>query len=76
MEKLLSILKEFNDTVDFTTAEGIIDNGIFDSLDLTALITELEDAFDIEIGMDEIVPENFNSAHAMWAMIQWLQEEK
>ena len=34
-----------------------------------------EDEFDITIPAVEIVPENFNSAEAMWALITRLMEE-
>ena len=44
-------------------------------LDFTELLNELEDTFDIEIDMEYIIPENFNSAEAMWKMIERLQDE-
>ena len=37
-------------------------------------VGELNDAFDIDITPVDIVPENFNSAEAMWEMIQRLQD--
>lgn len=73
MEKLLKILSEYNSEVDFATVENIIDDELIDSIDITSLISELEDSFDIEIGMDDIVPDNFNTAEAIWKMIQRLQ---
>ena len=44
---------------------------IDDSVDL---ISEIEEHFDIEVDAAEMTPENFNSAAAMWKMIQRLQE--
>lgn len=73
MDQLLELLKDVNEDVDFTTQTAIIDDEVIDSLDLTGLIADIEDAFDIEIGMNDIVPENFNTVDAMWAMIQRLQ---
>ncbi len=73
MEELLRILKGYNEDVDFLTAQRIIDDELIDSIDVTSLISELEDAFGIEIGMDDIVPDNFNTTAAMWNMIQRLQ---
>ena len=75
MEDLLQILKGINDTVDFESQTAIIDDGIIDSIDLTGLISELEDTFNIEIDMDEIVAENFNTVDAMWEMITRLQSD-
>ncbi|MGN0038353.1 MAG: acyl carrier protein [Coriobacteriales bacterium] len=73
MDQLLELLKDINEDVDFTAQTAIIDDEVIDSLDLTGLIADMEDAFDIEIGMNDIVPENFNTVDAMWAMIQRLQ---
>ena len=73
MDQLLELLKDVNEDVDFTTQTAIIDDEVIDSLDLTGLIADIEDTFDIEIGMNDIVPENFNTVDAMWAMIQRMQ---
>ena len=74
MEELIKILESYKDGVDFYTVTGIIDNELIDSIDITSLISDLEDTFGITIGMDDITPDNFNSAEAMWKMIQRLQE--
>ena len=73
MDELLNILTEIKPDVDFTTEKGLIDNALLDSFDIVQLIQELKDTFDIEISPAEIIPENFNSAEALWAMVQKLQ---
>lgn len=75
MEQLLAILREIDDTIDYETETALVDDKLLSSLDLTALISELEDAFGIEIDMDDIVPENFNSVDAIMALVARLQEE-
>lgn len=74
MEQLLDILKELHADIDFETEEGLVDEGILDSLDIVTLITEINDAFDISIPAEEIIPDNFNSAAAIWALIEKLDE--
>lgn len=74
MEQLLNILTELHADVDFTTQEGLVDEGILDSLDIVTLITEINDTFDISVPAEEIVPDNFNSARAIWALIEKLDE--
>lgn len=74
METLLEILNDIDDTVDWENETALIDNRILDSFGVISLISELEDQFEVEIDASEIVPENFNSADAMWKMIQRLQE--
>lgn len=74
MEQLLEILREIDDTVDYESETALIDEEIIDSLDLMELISEIEDAFDVAIEMEDIIPENFNSAEAMWNLITRLQD--
>ena len=74
METLLEILNDIDDTVNWEDEIALIDDRILDSFGVISLISELEDQFEIEIDASEIVPENFNSADAMWKMIQRLQE--
>ena len=74
MEELLNILKELHEDVDFEVQEDLVDEGILDSLDIVTLITEINDAFDVSIPAEEIIPENFNSAATIWALIEKLDE--
>ncbi|MBQ1628201.1 MAG: acyl carrier protein [Treponema sp.] len=73
MEELLNILKEAKPDIDFEKESNLIDNGLIDSFDVVQLVMQLNEAFDIEIGAEEITPENFNSAESIWKMIQRLQ---
>lgn len=75
MEKLMNILSELHPNVDFTAENGLIDDGILDSLDIVTLVTEIHSEYDIAIPAEEIVPENFNSVQAIMSLIQRLDEE-
>lgn len=75
MEQLLEILKKMHADVDFDVEEDLIGEGILDSLDIVTLITEINLTFDVSIPAEEVVPENFNSASAIWALIERLDEE-
>lgn len=72
MQELIEILQELHPDVDFETYEGLVDDGILDSLDIVTLITDINDAFDVSIPAEEILPENFNSAKALWELIERL----
>ena len=74
MEELLCILREIHPDVDFETCESLIDDQILDSIDIVTLVAEISDAFDVEVPPAALVPENFNSAKALWEMIQRLDE--
>ncbi len=75
MERLIEILEEIQPEADYETCTTLIDDHYLDSLSILSLVAELEDEFDITIPATEIVPDNFNSAQRLWAMIQRLQEE-
>ena len=76
MERLIEILSDLNPVVDYKTCTDLIDGHYLDSLSILSLIAELEDEFDVVIPTVEIIPNNFNSAEAMWKMINRLQEEE
>lgn len=75
MEKLLEILGDLHSDVDFETEESLIDNGILDSMDIISLITEISEEYDVTITAKDIIPANFNSAKALYALIQRLEDE-
>ena len=75
MEQLLSVLKELHHEVDFDTADGLVTSGVLTSLDIIALIAEINAAFDVEVPAEEIIPENFDSAKTIWAMVERLMDE-
>ena len=74
MERLIEILEDIKPEIDYKECQDLIDAHHLDSLSIISLIAELEDEFDITIPAIEIVPANFNSAEAMWDMIQRLSE--
>ena len=75
MDKLLAALAEVRDDVDFASQDGLVDEGVIDSLDLTQIIAALDEAFDIHIPAGEIEPENFNSVQDMLAMVHRYQQK-
>ena len=73
MDKLMRILSELGSDIDFETEDALIDGGMLDSFDIVTLVAEIDDAFGIEIPAEALIPENFNSAKAIFALIQQLQ---
>lgn len=74
MEELLELLEDIKEDVDFEKEEKLIDDHILDSFDILQIISTLNDHYDISIPASEIVPENFNSAKALLAMVERLEE--
>ena len=75
MEKLLEVLKSIRDDIDFENETKLIDDCILDSFDIVSVVSELCDVFEITITAEDMEPENFNSAEAMLALIDRLQDE-
>ena len=76
MEKLLEILQGIRPDVDFVNEKSLIDDGILDSFDVVSIISELDDAFGVQVRITELDPENFNSAEAIWALVQSMQAKQ
>ena len=75
MEALLDILNELHPEVDFDTCTTLIDDKILDSFDIVTLVAEIDAEYDVAIPAEELVPENFNSAANLYALIQKLMED-
>ena len=75
MEKLLEILNELHPEVDFKTEERLIDDKILDSFDIVTIVAEIDAEYGVGIPAEELIPENFNSAKALWALVERLMEE-
>ena len=76
MEKLLEILKGIRPDVDFESEDALIDDGILDSFDVVAIISEIDNEFGVQIRITELDPENFNSAENIWKLIQELKAKQ
>ncbi len=76
MEKLLEILKSVRPDVDFENETALIDDGILDSFDVVSIISELDDAFGVQVRITELDPECFNSVEAIWKLIQELKAKE
>ena len=75
MEKLLELLKGVRPDVDFENETALIDDGVLDSFDVVSIISEIDDVFGVQIRINELDPENFNSAEAIWNLIEKLNGE-
>ena len=76
MNDLLEILQDLHPEVDFEKQENLVDEGILDSFDIVTIVTEVSDTFDIRIPAGDIIPENFNSAKAIYRLIQRCMDEE
>lgn len=76
MDELLEILSDLHPEIDFETCDTLIDDKILDSFDIVTIISEINDQFDVTISAENITPENFNSAQALYKLIERLEDEE
>ena len=62
--------------MDYETATNLVDGKILDSFDIISLVSEIADKFDVVVSAEYMIPENFNSAKALWELIEKLQDEE
>ncbi len=74
-EQLMELLEEIRPDVDFENEKQLITDGVLDSFDIVSMVTAMNDEFDIEIEVGNLVPDNFNSIEGMMALIEKLQDE-
>ena len=72
MNELKCFLEENFPAIDFDSPD-LVGRGALDSLALASLIMLLEEKYDIEIGMEYISPERFESVAAIWDLVEELR---
>ena len=69
METVIKMLKELHPDVDFESADGLIDDGILDSLDIVSMVSDINDQYGVSIGAEDIIRENFETPEEIRALI-------
>jgi len=74
-EKILDILNEIKENVDFCSSTSFITDGLLTSVDIIMLVSELDDVFEITIPAAEVTPNNFCSLEAICCLVTRLMDE-
>lgn len=69
MEKLYAILEEIRPDVDFRNINTLVTDGYIDSFDIVTIMASIEDEFSVEIPVDSMLPENFDSVEEIMNLI-------
>lgn len=75
MNEVIEILTDLRPDIDFEKEKALVDDEILDSFDIISLVQELDEEFDITIKPADLIPDNFNSAEAIWELVERLMEE-
>jgi acyl carrier protein len=70
MEKLIEVLSEICPNIDFANETGLVDKGLIDSFEMVSIVAAIMENFDVELDVDDLLPENFNSVQAIYKLIQ------
>ena len=73
-DQVMEILTDIRGDIDFENETALIDDNLLDSLDIVAIVGEFNEEFDVEISVEDLIPENFNSVEAMVELILKAQE--
>ena len=73
MEEFIKMLNEIKPNIDFEQEEALVDDGLIGSLDIIYIISEIADRYGVQIPSDEIIPDNFNSAEALYELVEDLR---
>ena len=73
MNDFIAMLKKIKPNVDFENEDALVDDGILESLDSITIIAEIADKYDVIIPSDEITSDNFNSAEALYELVEDLK---
>lgn len=72
-EKIIEIIDDVMiEDIDIASCDNLIDGGYLDSMDVVSIVMDLNDEFDVEISVENLQPENFNSVDAIVQLIQEL----
>ena len=75
-EKVIKILEDVRADIDFNNLDKkLMDDEMLDSFDIISIVGEFNEAFGVDISVDDLLPENFNTPEAMVKLIVKLQRE-
>lgn len=73
-DDILDILTEIRGDIDFENEQKLIDDRLLSSLDIVTIVSKFNDEFDVEISVEDLEAENFNSVDAMVDLVTRAQE--
>ena len=76
LDAVIEMLEDVKEGVDYRNATALVDNREIDSFDILAIISAIDDEFDLSVPAKDIVPANFNSAQSLCTLINRLAEEE
>ena len=74
-EAVVEMLEDIKEGIDYDSVTDLVDGKHLDSFDIIAIVNATDEEFDVTIPAAQIIPDNFNSARALFEMISRLADE-
>lgn len=74
IKEIINICKKIRPDVDFRNITTLVTDGFIDSFDIVSIIASIEDEFAVEIPVDSMVAENFESAAAIMNLVNGVKK--
>ena len=74
-EQIIGILKSIRPDVEFEGLDSLFTSGTLSSMNTLMLVTKLEEVFDVEVPVNKIRTENFDTIDAIENFVKMLQDE-
>ena len=74
IDDILPYVEEIRPDVDFRNITTLVTDGFIDSFDIVSIIASIEDEFAVEIPVDSMVAENFESAAAIMNLVNGVKK--
>ena len=75
-EQILKILEKINPYIEVKDGMKLLEEGILDSLEIFAFVTQLEDVYNIEVPDEAITKEHFETIESIVSFVQELHGKK
>ena len=73
MKEVIEVLEEIKPGVDYEKEEHLVTDAIITSFDIVMLIPLLNEKFNVEISVMDLLPENFESAKTIYELVSKLK---
>lgn len=75
MNELIEKLKAIKSDVDFEGCTSLVDDGVLKSFDIILIVDMIKKEYGIKIPVSKLKPQYFNSAEAIYDLIEELEED-
>ena len=73
--RIKEIIEDVRPDIEYNEDSLLIDEGLIDSFDAVNLVLDLNDEFNINIGVEDVTPENFNTVDSIEKLVERLRED-